>query len=189
LRAGQGYFSRPNYRDRVNQKRVRQRIEKQHQILVPSVNYGVLRSLALISILILKFYLGVGMTIWINDNLPESWLCQDNLSLTIVPTTIEEIRTNCFKYDSQGEESPIITATVIMGNSVICDAFARVIWQGELAIPTTPPSLIWYDPPVSGDVAFLGIGDISNRVLAGYSDFPQATWLKVTFLDLVGDEC
>jgi hypothetical protein len=136
-----------------------------------------------------QFYLEGGVTIWINDNLPESWLCQDDLGLKIVPTTIEEIRTNCFKYDSQGEELPIITATVIMGNSVICDAFARVIWQGELAIPAIPPSLIWYDPPVSGDVAFLGIGDISNRVLAGYSNFPQATWLKVTFLDLVGDEC
>jgi hypothetical protein len=104
---------------------------------------GVLRSLTLISISILQFYLGVGMTIWINDSLPESWLCQDNLSLTIVPTTIEEIRANCFKCDSQGEEYPIITATVIMGNSVICGAFARVIWQGELAIPTISPSLIW----------------------------------------------
>jgi hypothetical protein len=131
----------------------------------------------------------VGMTIWINDGLPESWLCQDKLGLKIVPTTIEEIRTNCFKDDLQGEECPIIlTATVIMGNSSICDAFARVIWRGELATPKIPPSQIWYDPPASGDVAFLGIGDISNRVLVNYCDFPQATWLKVTFFALTQDE-
>jgi hypothetical protein len=42
--------------------------------------------------------------------------------------------------------------------------------------------------PVSGDVAFLGIGDISNRVLVNHFDFPQATWLKVTFFELTQDE-
>lgn len=124
------------------------------------------------------------MTIWINDNLPESWLCQDNLSLTIVPTTIEEVQANCFKYDSQNNRLPILTATIIMGNSSICNAFARVIWEGELEIPEIPASLIWHDPPVSKDVVFLGLGEISNRVLVGYSPFPQATWLKVTFFEL-----
>lgn len=129
------------------------------------------------------------MTIWINDGLPESWLCQDNLGLTILPTTIEEIRNNCFKYDSQGEGSPIIlTASVIMGNSAICDAFARVIWRGELIIPKISPSQTWDDPPVSGDMAFLGIGDISNRVLVNHYNFPQATWLKVIFFNLAQDE-
>lgn len=121
------------------------------------------------------------MTIWINDCLPESWLIQDNLSLTITPTTIEEIRDKCFKYDLHGDGLPIITATVIMGNSMICDAFAKVIWRGELAIPRITASMTWDDPPVSGDVAFLGIGDISNGVMISYYDFPQATWLKVTF--------
>ncbi len=129
------------------------------------------------------------MTIWINDGLPESWLSQNNLGLTILPTTIEEIRNNCFKSDTQGEGSPIIlTASVIMGNSAICDAFARVIWRGQLATPKIPPSQIWDDPPVSGDIAFLGIGDISNRVLVNHCDFPQATWLKLTFFNLTQDE-
>ena len=36
------------------------------------------------------------MTIWINDGLPESWLSQDNLGLTILPTTIEEIRNEVY---------------------------------------------------------------------------------------------
>ena len=131
----------------------------------------------------------IGMTIWINDSLPESWLCQDNLGLTIVPTTIEEIRNNCFKYDSQNQGSPIIlTASVIMGNSAICDAFARVIWRGESAAPKIPPSQTWDDLPVSGDIAFLGISDISNRVLVNHFDFPQATWLKVTFFKPTKDE-
>jgi hypothetical protein len=131
----------------------------------------------------------IGMTTWINDSLPESWLSQENLGLKIVPTTIEEIRNNCFKYDPQGEGSPItLTASVIMGNSAICDAFARVIWRGELATPIIPPRQTWDDPPVCGDVAFLGIGDISDRVLVNYFDFPQATWLKVTFFKPTNDE-
>ena len=132
--------------------------------------------------------------ILLNDMLPESWLCQSKYSLTITPVTVEEVQLNCFTVDSsilcdQGSPVPLVlNATNLIGNSAICDAVARSCWnkslfEGRPLYPKVPASTVWEDLPNIGDVAYICLGEISDRILVQHLEKPSEQWLKVMFLE------